>query len=101
MREVNENNLPLYTMPMDNITTSAAALANIDPTADNTLEIAYAKNLLNKYIQQQRDSCDSHGRVYSRSSGSRAASTGNRAIIATATVAPDANLQNCPPPRQN
>jgi hypothetical protein len=101
MREVDENNLPLYTMPMDNITASAAALANIDPTADNTLEIAYAKNLLNKYIQQQRDDCDSHGWVYSRSSGSRAASTGNRAIITAATAAPDANLQNCPPPGQN
>jgi hypothetical protein len=27
-----------------------AALANIDPTADNTLEIGYAKNLLSKCI---------------------------------------------------
>jgi hypothetical protein len=50
-REVDDNNLLLYTMPMDNIIASAAALANIDPAADNTMEIAYAKNLLNKCIQ--------------------------------------------------
>jgi hypothetical protein len=52
MREVDENNFPLYTTPMDNIIASAVALANIDPTSNNTLEIAYAKNLLNKCIQQ-------------------------------------------------
>jgi hypothetical protein len=95
-REVDENNMTLYTMPMDNIIASAAGLGNIDPTADNTFEITYAKNLLNKCIQQQRDGYDSHGRVYSRSSGSRAASTGNCAIIAAATTAPAANVQNCP-----
>jgi hypothetical protein len=39
--------MPLYTTPMDNIIAAVAALANIDPTVDNTLEIAYAKNLLN------------------------------------------------------
>jgi hypothetical protein len=38
---------------MDNIIASVVALANVNPTADNTLEIAYAKNLLNKCIQQQ------------------------------------------------
>jgi hypothetical protein len=42
--------MPLYTTPMDNIITIAVALANVDPAADNTLEIAYAKNLLNKCI---------------------------------------------------
>jgi hypothetical protein len=99
-REVTENNMLQETTPMDNIIASAAALTSIDPTADNTLGIAYAKNLLNKCIQQQGDSCDSHGRVYSRSSGSRAASTGNRTIIAAATAAPAANLQNYPPPGQ-
>jgi hypothetical protein len=51
-REVDENNMPLYTTPMDNIIASAAALANIDPTADNTLEIGYTNNLLSKCIQQ-------------------------------------------------
>jgi hypothetical protein len=95
-REVDENNFLLYTMPMDNNIASAAALANIDPMADNTLEIAYAKNLINKCIQQQRDGCNSHGRVYSRSSSSRVASTGNHAIIVAATAASAANLQNCP-----
>jgi hypothetical protein len=50
-REVDDNNLLLYTMPMDNIIASAAALTNVDPAADNTMEIAYAKNLLNKCIQ--------------------------------------------------
>jgi hypothetical protein len=44
---------------MDNIIASAAVLANVDLAADNTLEIAYAKNLLNKCIQQQHDGCDS------------------------------------------
>jgi hypothetical protein len=83
--------MPLYSMLMDNIIASVAALANIDPTTDNTLEIAYAKNLLNKCIQHQRDSCDSHGWVYSRSLGSRAASTSNCAIIASTTAAPVAN----------
>jgi hypothetical protein len=95
-REVDENNMPLYTTPMDNILASVVALANIDPTADNTLEIGYAKNLLSKCIQQLRDVWDSHGRVYSHSSVSRAASTGNHAIVA-AIAALAANLQNCPP----
>jgi hypothetical protein len=66
MREVDENNLFLYSTPMENIIASAAALSNIDPAADNTLEIPCAKNLLNECILQQREGCDSHGRVYSR-----------------------------------
>jgi hypothetical protein len=92
-REVNDNNLLLYSTLMDNIIASASALANIDQAVNNTLEITYTKNLLNKCIQQQRDGCDSHGRVYYRSSSNRAASTGNRAIAAAPTI----NLQNCPP----
>jgi hypothetical protein len=94
-----EINPPLYTTPMDNIIASAAALANVDPAADNTLEITYANNFINKCIQQQ-DGFDSHGRVYSRSSGSRAAPTGNQAIVTATAAAPAANLQNCPPLRQ-
>jgi hypothetical protein len=50
-REVDDNNLLVYTTLMDNIVASVVALANVDPAADNTLEIAYAKNLLNKCIQ--------------------------------------------------
>jgi hypothetical protein len=61
MREVNNNNLPLYSMLMDNVIAGAAALANFEPQGDDTLHIAYAKNLLDKCIQQQRDGCDSLG----------------------------------------
>jgi hypothetical protein len=80
-REVDENNLPLYTTLTDNIIASAAALANVDPAAGNTLEITYANNLINKCIQQQQEGFNSHGRVYTRSFGSRVASTGNQAIV--------------------
>jgi hypothetical protein len=92
-REVNDNNLLLYSTLMENIIAGSSALANIDLAVNNTLEIMYTKNLLNKCIQQQQDGCDSHGWVYSRSSSNRAASTGNRAVAA----APAVNLQNCPP----
>jgi hypothetical protein len=78
LREVDDNNLPLYSMLMDNIIAGAVTVANIDPQADNTLHITYAKNLLNKCIQQLQDGFDSLGQVYSRPSSNRATSTGNR-----------------------
>jgi hypothetical protein len=50
-REFDDNNLLLYSTLMDNIIAGASALANIDLAVNNTLEITYTKNLLNKCIQ--------------------------------------------------
>jgi hypothetical protein len=91
-REDNDNDIPLFSRPMDNVFPSAGALADIVQQVENALQIKYTQNLLNKCLQQQQEGCNSQGRVYSHSPGSRAASMGNQ------HTAPAANLHNYLPP---
>ena len=74
---------------MDNLVAGRAAADNITATGDGALQIQYVRALLAKAVEQQNAGADSQGRVYSRSSGSRAASSGRPAA---------ANTLNCPPP---
>jgi hypothetical protein len=75
---------------VDNTVARVAAIGNIISQVEHALQIKYVQNLLSKFLEQQQVWCDSLGQVYSRSSGSRAASTGNQLAIVTA------NHQNCP-----
>ena len=80
---------------MDNVIAIEAAIADLQPEGDDALKINYVKALVAKAVAQQAAGVDSHGRMYSRSSASRAASSAaNRAGDAVV-----ANLQNCPPPQ--
>ena len=74
---------------MDNLVAGRAAADSITTTGDGALQIQYVRALLAKAVEQQRAGADSQGRVYSRSSGSRAASSGRPEA---------ANTLNCPPP---
>src|SRR3954453_3455298 len=87
-------NLPLYSTPMDNVLAMQAAIANLDPAGEHGDQINYAKALVNKAVEQQVAAHDSRGRIYSRTSSSRAASSATRRA-AEGTVA---NRQNCPLP---
>src|SRR3954470_15278197 len=90
-RERDANGLPLFSTPMDNLVAGRAAADNITATGDSALQIQYVRALLAKAVEQQNAGADSQGRVYSRSSGSRAASSGRPAA---------ANTLNCPPPER-
>ena len=79
---------------MDNVIAIQAAIADLQPVGEGTMQINYAKALVDKAVAQQVAACDSRGRMYSRSSASRAVSSAARRA-AEATVA---NIQNCPPP---
>ena len=72
-RERDANGLPLFSTPMDNLVAGRAAADNITATGDGALQIQYVRALLAKAVEQQNAGVDSQGRVYSRSSGSRAA----------------------------
>ena len=88
-RELDANGLPLWSTPMDNVIAGAASLATVPAQGEHALQISYAQNCLAKVLQQQAEGRDSEGRCYTRSTNSRAASSGNRL----------ANRQNCPPPQ--
>jgi hypothetical protein len=75
---------------MDNVIAGAAALANVQAEGPHALQISYAQSCLAKVLAQQAAGVDSEGRCYTRSTNSRAASSGNQV----------ANRQNCPPPQQ-
>src|SRR4051812_17385153 len=66
-------NLPLYSTPMDNFLAMQATIANLDPAGEHADQINYAKALVNKAVEQQVTASDSCGRIYSRTSSSRAA----------------------------
>nr|XP_051230111.1 uncharacterized protein LOC127348036 [Lolium perenne] len=89
--EVDANGLPLHSSPADNVATAHAALANLPDTGEGVIFVQHAKALVAKALEQQHAAADSQGRIYSRSSASRVASSTavNRAI---------ANINNCPPP---
>jgi hypothetical protein len=77
---------------MDNVIAEVVPLADVVPQGGHALQIKYAQNLLKNCLHQQQDGCDSLGRVYSRSLGSRVGSMGNQLALA----AP--NCQKCLPP---
>ncbi|KAK1665954.1 hypothetical protein QYE76_054113 [Lolium multiflorum] len=89
--EVDANGLRLHSSPADNVAAAQAALANLPETGEGAIFVQHAKALVAKALEQQHAAADSQGRLYSRSSASRAASsaTANRAIV---------NVNNCPPP---
>src|SRR4051812_20290359 len=72
-RERDANGLQLFSTPMDNLVAGRAAADSITATGDGALQIQYIRALLAKAVEQQKAGADSQGRVYSRSSGSRAA----------------------------
>src|SRR3954469_25616810 len=74
---------------MDNVVASRAIVDSIQVTCEGALQIQYAKALLAKAVEEQNAGADSQGRMYSRSSGSRAASSGHPMVASTL---------NCPPP---
>ena len=78
---------------MDNVVAAQATLAHLDDTGADAVYIQHTKALVAKALEQQYAAQDSRGRLYSRSSASRAASSAaahaNRAV---------ANVNNCPPP---
>src|SRR3954464_11337654 len=78
---------------MDNVLAMQAAIANLDPAGEHVDQINYAKALLNKAVEQQVAASDSRGRIYSRTSSSRAASSARRAAERSI-----ANRQHNPPP---
>ena len=75
---------------MDNVIVADAAIANLDVHGDRALQIQYAKALLVRVVEQQAAGVDPRGRMYSRSSASRAASSGHPTV---------ANALVCPPPQ--
>src|SRR3954469_23151956 len=91
---------------MDNVVASRAIVDSIQVTCEGALQIQYAKALLAKAVEQQNAGANSQGRVYSRSSGSRAASSGRpcpsfyyslpiaaSAVSIPTTVAPTVGLE--------
>ena len=89
LQERDANGLPLYSTLMDNIIAGRAAVANLNVTAEGMLQMQYAKALLTKAVEKQVAGADSRRRMYSPSSGSRAASSSRPSM---------ANTLNCPPP---
>ncbi|KAK1693323.1 hypothetical protein QYE76_010020 [Lolium multiflorum] len=89
--EVDANGLRLHSSPADNVAAAQAALTNLPETGEGAIFVQHAKALVAKALEQQHAAADSQGRLYSRSSASRAASSAaaNRAIV---------NVNNCPPP---
>ncbi|KAK1679747.1 hypothetical protein QYE76_040595 [Lolium multiflorum] len=89
--EVDANGLPLHSSPADNVAAAQAVLARIPETGDGAILVHHAKALVAKALEQQHAAADSQGRLYSRTSASRAASSdaANRAIV---------NVNNGPPP---
>lgn len=89
--EVDANGLPLHSSPADNVAAAQAVLARIPETGDGAILVQHAKALVAKALEQQHAAADSQGRLYSRTSVSRAASSdaANRAIV---------NANNGPPP---
>ncbi|KAK1678370.1 hypothetical protein QYE76_039218, partial [Lolium multiflorum] len=89
--EVDANGLPLHSSPADNVAAAQAVLARIPETGDGAILVQHAKALVAKALEQQHAAADSQGRLYSRTSASRAASSdaANRAIV---------NANNGPPP---
>src|SRR3954463_1127504 len=75
-RERDANGLPLFSTPMDKLVAGRAAADNISATRGRAVQIQYVRALLAKAVEQQNAGADLQGRVYSRSSGSRAASSG-------------------------
>ncbi|KAK1681323.1 hypothetical protein QYE76_042171 [Lolium multiflorum] len=88
--EVDANGLPLHSSPADNVAAAQAVLARIPETGDGAILVQHAKALVAKALEQQHAAADSQGRLYSRTSASRAASSdaANRAIV---------NANNGPP----
>ena len=60
---------------MDNVIAIQAAIADLNPVGEGALQINYAKALVEKAVTQQQAAYDLRGRMYSRSSGSRAVSS--------------------------
>ncbi|KAK1652091.1 hypothetical protein QYE76_069896 [Lolium multiflorum] len=89
--EVDANGLRLHSSPADNVAAAQAALANLPEKGEGAIFVQHAKVLVAKALEQQHAAADSQGRLYSRSSASRAASSAaaNRAVV---------NVNNCPPP---
>ncbi|KAK1697063.1 hypothetical protein QYE76_013760 [Lolium multiflorum] len=87
--EVDANGLPLHSSPADNVAAAQAVLARIPETGDGAILVQHAKALVAKALEQQHAAADSQGRLYSRTSASRAASSENRAVV---------NANNGPPP---
>ncbi|KAK1649768.1 hypothetical protein QYE76_067573 [Lolium multiflorum] len=89
--EVDANGLPLHSSPADNVAAAQAVLARIPETGDGAILVQHAKALVAKALEQQHAAADSQGRLYSRTSASRAASSdaANRAVV---------NANNGPPP---
>ena len=82
---------------MDNVIAIQAAIADLNPVGEGALQINYTKALVDQAIAQQQAACDSRGRMYSRSSGSRAASSAaRRAGEGTIVNAPPAPQQQQP-----
>ena len=73
---------------MDNVVASLALVDNINITRKGTLQIQYAKALLAKAVEQKNAGADSHGRMYSRSLGSRVASSGRPMVAKTLNFPP-------------
>ncbi|KAK1663288.1 hypothetical protein QYE76_051447 [Lolium multiflorum] len=89
--KVDANGLPLHSSPADNVAAAQAALANLPETGDGAIFVQHAKALVAKALEQQHAATDSQGRLYSRSSASRAASS----AVANRVVA---SVNNFPPP---
>ncbi|KAK1649430.1 hypothetical protein QYE76_067235 [Lolium multiflorum] len=81
--EVDANGLPLHSSPADNVAAAQAVLARLPETGDGAILVQHAKALVAKALEQQHAAADSQGRLYSRTSASRAASSGaaNRAVV--------------------
>ena len=77
---------------MDNLVAGREAADNITATGDGALQIQYARALLPKAVEQQNAGADSQGRMYSRSSGSRAASSGRPLAANTLNFLPSEPL---------
>jgi hypothetical protein len=89
-REVDPiTNLLLFSTPMDNIVAAQAAVDQLAATGTDALQINYVKALVTKAVEQQQAQCDSQGRMYTRSTASRAASSAARHAITVANNGPD------------
>jgi hypothetical protein len=82
-------NLPLFSTPMDNVVASQAAVDQLAAMGADALHINYVKALVTKAVKQQQAQCDLQGRMYSRSTVSRVASSAARHAITDANNDPD------------
>ncbi|KAK1602291.1 hypothetical protein QYE76_008140 [Lolium multiflorum] len=89
--EVDANGLPLHSSPADNVAAAQAVLARLPETGDGAILVQHAKALVAKALEQQHAAADSQGRLYSRTSASRAASS-------DAAIRAVVNANNGPPP---